>query len=208
MLRPLVPFLIALGLTSHASAQSYGLLVGGSYSDIYAAGRVFSTSAGGHVAMFMPFYINDRFVVRAEIGFSALRPKRLGPDAEGGNETQAVLTASLLCRYYAHRNLCFLGGSGWTQNMNELPVVVDGQQVLPAKTDVNLFLGMAYRFTGRVELGVRCGQGLLPVLDTGAWGTAHHRYASAGMSYLLATSKPALCQRRSWRSDLGSASRY
>ena len=98
MLRPLVPFIVALGLASPVSAQSYGLLLGGSYSDIYAGGRVFSTTTGGHVAVFMPFYINDRFVVRAEAGFTALSPKPLASDDEGGNETQVVLTASLIWR--------------------------------------------------------------------------------------------------------------
>jgi hypothetical protein len=170
---------------------------------------VFGPAFGVHTGVFVPFYLSDRFVLRAEVGASALRGRSVSSATGPSSSAQVSVTAAVLGRYYASRHVCLVTGVGWVRSLSEpRPVAMELGAELPKRMDLTVLLGAAYRFTPRVEVGVRYGRGVMTMLDAGPWGPAHHRYGSLVTSYLLHNARPKLIKRQHWRSELGNCLRY
>jgi hypothetical protein len=79
---------------SVACAQTYGILLSGCHLDVYAAGLRFGPSKGMRIGAFMPFFVNSRMVVRAELGLGLFSSQSVG---EGGSTDRHLsLPLSLL----------------------------------------------------------------------------------------------------------------
>lgn len=200
--------LLLVGLTGRSNAQAYGMLLGGRSTAVNAAGVSFTPARGISCGLFMPFYVNDRLVVRTEAGFCMMWWKESDQEsAQRGAHTQADL--ALLLRYYlTHRISIGTGIQGSVQlhkNAEPLPYVTNGP---PNGIDLTLLLAAAYRFNERFELGMRYGSGLLPVAEMDVYGTAYRRTFQVTTSYLLHPSHTCFLVRRNWHSVLGTTQRY
>lgn len=203
----LLPLCLMLTFSA-ANAQSYGLLLGGTMTDLRAAGVVFQPGKGLSLGAFVPFYVNDRLVLRAEAGVAAYALRGTGDESTTVNHrTEADITA--LCRYYVHRKVSLSLGIQGIRLLQAPEELVQGHtRSAQQRTDVCLLMGVAYRWTDRIETGLRYGQGLLPAAEMPLYGTAHRRYAHLMMSYLLHSSHTRFAERRKWRSGLSLAHRY
>ncbi len=190
------------------NAQSYGVLAGGSGTDLYAAATVFQPGKGLSLGVFMPFYMNDRFVIRAEAGAASFTQRV--PVAESSmrsQRTEASVTA--LCRYYLNRKTSLSLGIQGIRLLQEPETLVFGQSTcVLRRTGACLLMGAAFRWTDRIETGLRYGQGVLVETELPTYGPARRRYAHVMMSYLLHSARPVFAERRKWRSGLALAHRY
>ncbi|MBP7514450.1 MAG: hypothetical protein KA791_07875 [Flavobacteriales bacterium] len=189
-------------------AQSYGLLVGGYHTDLRAAGEVFAPGTGLNTGFFMPFYVNDRLVIRAEAGLVGYRVRHAYADSTG-TESRHEGSLTALGRFYLSKKVSLsLGIQGIYLLRAAEPIMVEGSPCVLRRTDLCLMLGAAYRWTDRWETGLRYGQGLLPGAELNYYATAHRRYLHVALSYLLHTAAIKFAARRQWRSDLALAHRY
>ncbi len=195
-------------LASAGHAQSYGLMLGGYHTDLRAAGEVFTPGSGLSTGLFMPFYVNDRLVVRGEAGFAAYRVRYAQGDSTSSEaRMEASLTA--LGRFYLNKKVSLsLGIQGIRLLGMPEAVPVERTACELRRTDVCLVMGAAYRWTDRIETGLRYGQGLLPAAELALYGTAHRRYAHLTASYLLHSAPAGFAARRKWRSGLALAHWY
>ncbi len=152
--------------------------------------------------------MNDRLVVRAETGLTFLRSST-PTDSGSGHvlRTEASLTA--LGRYYLTRKVSLgIGLQGIKQLQSQQPFVVDHRQCTPHDADLCLLLTMAYRWSEKIETGVRYGQGLMSAGELPVFGKAHRRYAHFTLSYLLRTGHIGFAERRKWHSGMSMTHRY
>lgn len=189
-------------------AQAYGLLLGARTADLHAAGVSFAPGHGLTAGVFVPFYVNDRLVVRAEAGLTGLWTRNSdGETALPAPRLEADL--SILCRYYIARKVSLgLGIQGIKFMEPTGTLIVNKEECRMNATDLCLLFSAAYRFSERMEAGLRYGQGLLPAADLSVYGAAHRRYGQFTMSYLLHTTNPGFAERRKWRSGLELSQRY
>lgn len=195
-------------LATAGHAQSYGLMLGGYHTDLRAAGRVFVPGTGLSTGFFMPFYVNDRLVVRAEAGLVGYRVRHAEGDSTG-MEGRMEASLTLLGRYYLNRKVSLgLGIQGIGLLRRADAVTVDRTACAVRRTDLCFLMAAAYRWSDRIETGLRYGQGLLPVAELALYGTAHRRYMHVTLSYLLHSAPTGFAERRKWRSGLTLAHRY
>lgn len=190
------------------NAQSYGVLAGGCYRDLYAPGGNYTSGYGITAGLFMPFYVNDRFVVRTEAGIMAVQG-RPGPEASGSGQRSTTGTLALMGRYYLKRTICLgIGMQGLRSFQEPAPLQFEQGEAGPSRSDISLLMGLTYRFTDHLEVGIRYGQGLSPIVEVPVYGTAHQRYSFLTTSYLIHNKRVGFTERRKWNSGLSKTSRY
>ncbi len=190
------------------AAQSFGLLAGIERQDLYAAGKRFAPGNGLSLGCFMPFWLQDRWVLRVEAGVSFQRLD-INEEENLSYYTRVSAHTAVLGRFYANIPFCFSIGGELSQDLTAPPLLrIDRQAVQPARTDVALLGGLAYRFNEQCELGVRYAQGILNTLDAGDYGMAHSRRFTILFSYLLHYRKPNFLQQRSRYAQPGAGKRY
>ncbi|MEZ4740604.1 MAG: hypothetical protein R2818_14885 [Flavobacteriales bacterium] len=209
MARTITALLLGLLLHSNSTAQTLGILAGGAHTELYTAGQVLDPKMGVRGGVFMPFYVHDRFVVRTELG-AGLFKGRSNEGAEGmSTRMGSTLNLALLTRYYMTKKVSIAVGGEFIQWLQEKEPVDAGPVTnTPARSDIALIFAIAYRFTDRVELGARVGQGFAPALDAGSYGTAEYRYSSVMLSFLLHGKSKSFVDRRSWRNPLPIGTHY
>ena len=201
-------YLLAL-TTSPLLAQSVGIMAGASQRALIAAGRSYTTASGMSARVFMPFYVHDRAVVRAELGISSLRGNHIGPGEASYRYRENSLDLAVLGRYYLTRKFCLSSGSELTRFVGQRhPVAFDRSSQSPRRSDLGLVVGAALRCSDRMEFGVRVGQGLLPAVNMGPLGVAHNRYGMMAASFLIKSRNHSFVERRQWRNALYMAHRY
>lgn len=157
----------------------------------------------------MPFYVHDRFVLRTELGAGLFKGRSSGGSEGTTARMGSTLNFALLTRYYMTKKVSVAVGGEFIQWVQEKEPVDAGPVTnTPARSDIALIFAIAYRFTDRVELGARVGQGLTPALDAGSYGTAEYRYSSVMLSFLLHGKSKNLVDRRSWRNPLPIGTHY
>lgn len=173
-----------------------------------AAGKNFIPGSGFSAGVFVPFYVNDRLVVRAEAGLAGHRSRQ----TEGETlhtEYRMEATATALGRFYLDRKVSLsLGIQGVRALGPGATITADRTVCTLRRADILLLMGAAYRWSDRVETGFRYGQGLLPAAELPVYGIAHRRYAHLTMSYLIHGTTRGFTARRKWRSGLSLAHRY
>lgn len=202
-------FVLAAGLMALAPrviGQSLGLMAGASWTNLRAAGLAFDRRSGPSMGVFVPVYVNDRLVLRAECGI-AFYPAHGTTDRDPVDLTEASFTA--LGRYYLHRRFSLgLGMQGARMLNAPAPLALGHELVVPGRTDIRIVFAAAYRWSDRIETGFRFGQGLPAVAEAAAYGRLHRRTCQFLLSYLLHGDHVTFAARRKWHSGLAMTQRY
>ncbi len=209
MIKTLWP-IVALSLSfAPAKGQSCGLLVGVRTDHLRAAGMNWAPSTGLVTGVFVPFYVGNQFVLRAEGGVTAER--FTGTSERTGASASTLVSASgaLVGRYYFSRKLTCTTGLEYRDYMATGATIggSNGEGLL-RPNDIGVLFGAAYRFSDAFELGVRNSQGMLPAADLGSYGWAKHRSWALMASYLLKYKPEPFAKRRKSRLPPLSACRY
>ncbi|MEO8587792.1 MAG: hypothetical protein ABI432_00335 [Flavobacteriales bacterium] len=209
MLRSVFLGLMVSLISAPAIGQSFGLLAGIRHGDMRAAGLNFAPSNGLALGAFIPFYMTNRIVLRAECGVLVDGYDQVKEEKEYSSATMVSASAGLVGRFYMSRSFSISTGLELRLGLSE-PFVVQspGGEGIPERTDYTLMFGSAYRFNKRFELGLRYGQGLRPAMDTGIYGPAKRRSFTVMASYLLKNKPKPLAKRRRCRIPLATAPNY
>ena len=206
MLRPTTLVLALSLLVSAAAGQSFGLLLAACRTDLHAAGKGLVPASGLSAGLFLPFYVNDRLVVRAETGINFFRSSS---DSGGGQLHRTEVSLTALSRYYLSKKVSLgIGLQGIKLLQKPQSFVVDQQECTPRDVDLCLLFTAAYRWSDRIETGARYGQGLLAAGDLPVFGRAHRRYVHFTLSYLLRNGHIGFAERRKWHSGMAMTHRY
>ena len=205
--RRIALLLILTGLNGALRAQALGFLVGARSTTVNAAGVAFAPSHGMSVGLFVPFYVNDRIVVRTEAGLCMQWWQR-NDDGYARQEPRTQAELALLCRYYLTPRIAAGGGLLGSVRVSGGDGPLAHVEQGPNRADLAILFAASFRFNERFELGARYGEGLLPVAELAVYGTAHHRMAQLTMSYLLHPGHTIFMVRRHWHSALGGTLRY
>jgi hypothetical protein len=203
-----LPWAIGLFLFPVAvHAQSYGLLIGACHSDLYTGGQKFDPGQGLAANLFVPFYVNDRIVLRAEAGLAAFRAS--GQAGERSlPDHYSTANVALLSRFYVLESISLGVGLQGVQNMGGPRAFLGNEERTIARNDLMLLLSAAYRVSDRFEVGLRYGRGLLTAVEVPVYGAAHRRHAMLTTSFLLRNKHVSFVERQTWRSRHTTVSRY
>jgi len=185
-------------LTHLSFCQNLGL-VGGLQRSIWrSGGHVAEIRSRAELGLFTAYQLHTNVAIRNEVALGF----RLG-DHKGGVVDRIRLNA--LLRVYPSPIWCFTGGIDGSFQFHRGAGEESSIARQKARFNLSPVLGAGFRLSGRSELGLRAGVGLLSKVDLGIYGQARDHQVSIIYGYLITGKLPGFTKRRMWRKHFKTA---